>query len=93
VPVINWFVRYATLHDFRLLLWCNEIFTLVGYYALHIGSVLMKLQDNLDVGNQLPMCDVLNPGRVKISIRHSFSNCVILLKNLTKKFGIVAHLV
>lgn len=92
MPVINWFVRYATQRDFRLLLRCNEIFTLVGYYALHIGSVLLKLQDNLDIGNQLPMYDVLNPGRVNISICHCFSNFVILLKNLTKKPGIDAHL-
>jgi len=66
VPVINWFVRYAILRDFRLLLRCNEIFTLLGYYALHIGSVLLKLQDSLDIGKQLPIYDVLNPGRVKI---------------------------
>jgi len=51
VPFINWFVRYATLRDFRLLLWCNEIFIVVGYYALHVGSALLKLQGNLYIGN------------------------------------------
>lgn len=51
VPVINWFVRYATLHDFRLLLWCNEIFIVVGYYALHVGSALLELQGILYIGN------------------------------------------
>ena len=108
MPVIIWFVRYGSLRDFRLLLRCNEIFIVVGYCALHVGSallklqgnldsgnvgsVLLKLQGNLDSGNQLPVYDVLNPGRVKISIRHSFSNFVILLKHLTKKLGNDAHL-
>lgn len=85
MPVINWFVRYATLCDFRLLLRCNEIFIVVGYYALHIGSVLQKLQDNLDIGNQLPMYDGLNPGRAKISVHYCFSNFCNFIEKFNKE--------